>query len=60
MAKLAKRPIVDDDNPEWKAEDFAKARPAAEVLTEIFPKKAVAAILKPRGSLWRSKTTKLR
>ena len=29
MAKSAKRPIMDDDNPEWTAEDFAKARPAA-------------------------------
>ena len=55
MAKLAKHSIVDDDNPEWTAEDFAKARPAAEVLKEIFPKKAVAAILIPCGSHWRSK-----
>lgn len=53
MAKLAKRPIspetVDDDNPEWTVEDFAKARPAAEVLTEIFPQTVVATMLKPRG-----------
>ena len=27
------RPVVfDDDNPEWTVEDFAKARPAREVL----------------------------
>ncbi len=53
MAKLTKRQTspatVDDDNPEWTAEDFAKARPAAEVLTEIFPKTVAAAMLKPRG-----------
>lgn len=49
MAKSAKRPIVDDDNPEWTAEDFAKARPAAEVLKEIFPKTVADAMLKPRG-----------
>lgn len=53
MAKLAKRPIspemVDDDNPEWTAEDIAKARPATEVLPGIFPKTVAAAMLKPRG-----------
>jgi uncharacterized protein (DUF4415 family) len=26
----------DDENPEWTAEDFARARPAREVLTELF------------------------
>jgi uncharacterized protein (DUF4415 family) len=30
IAKRASRP--DDDNPEWTKEDFAKARPAADVL----------------------------
>jgi uncharacterized protein (DUF4415 family) len=53
MAKLAKRPIspemVDDENPEWTEEDFSKARSAAEVLTEIFPKEIATAMLKPRG-----------
>ncbi|MGV8935007.1 MAG: BrnA antitoxin family protein [Gallionellaceae bacterium] len=49
MAKSAKRPIVDDDNPEWTAEDFAKARPAAKVLPEIFSKAVADAMLKPRG-----------
>lgn len=53
MAKLAKRPVfpemVDDENPEWTEEDFANARPATEVLTEIFPKEVAAAMLKPRG-----------
>lgn len=27
-----KRPVVDHDNPEWTREDFARARPASEVL----------------------------
>lgn len=53
MAKLAKHPVppkmVDDENPEWTEEDFANARPATEVLTEIFPKEVAAAMLKSRG-----------
>lgn len=32
--------VFDDDNPEWTDEDFARARPAAEVL----PGKVVAAL----------------
>lgn len=27
------KPMVDDDNPEWTKEDFARARPATEVLS---------------------------
>lgn len=27
---------VDDENPEWTAEDFARARPAGEVFPELF------------------------
>lgn len=49
MAKSVKQTKVDDDNPEWTAEDFAKARPAAEVLPEIFSKAVADAMLKPRG-----------
>jgi uncharacterized protein (DUF4415 family) len=52
MAKLVKRKTVaemlDDDNPEWTAEDFSNARPASEVLPEIFPK-AVADVMLKRG-----------
>ena len=29
---------IDEENPEWTAEDFKKARPASEVLPEIFSK----------------------
>ncbi|MDO8413914.1 MAG: BrnA antitoxin family protein [Gallionellaceae bacterium] len=50
MAKLAKHQnsaaILDDENPEWTAEDFSKARPASEVLPEIFPKAVADAMLK--------------
>jgi len=37
-AKRASRP--DDDNPEWTKEDFAKARPAADVLPGFIGEKA--------------------
>lgn len=30
--------LIDDDNPEWTDEDFARAKPASEVLPEIFGK----------------------
>ena len=39
-------PAVIDENPEWTEADFARARPASEVL----PPQAVAALVKrPRG-----------
>jgi uncharacterized protein (DUF4415 family) len=38
----ASRP--DDDNPEWAKEDFAKARPASEVLPELIGEKAALAL----------------
>ena len=31
MSRKSKEPVFDDDNPEWTKEDFAKARPPAEV-----------------------------
>lgn len=50
MAKSAKRKHLadtpDDDNPEWTPEDFAKARPASEVLHDISPKNVADTILK--------------
>jgi uncharacterized protein (DUF4415 family) len=27
--------LIDDENPEWTAEDFARARPAREVFAEL-------------------------
>jgi uncharacterized protein (DUF4415 family) len=41
-----------DDNPEWTAEDFARARPAAEVL----PAEVIAAFGKPKGGRPRGST----
>ena len=49
---MTKRPnpeLIDDDNPEWTAQDLARARPAREVLPELFGAQAVKAMLKPRG-----------
>lgn len=41
-----KPPVVfDEENPEWTDEDFARARPAAEVL----PPEVLAAFAKPKG-----------
>lgn len=36
--------VFDDDNPEWTEEDFARARPAAEVLSP----EVLAAFGRPR------------
>jgi uncharacterized protein (DUF4415 family) len=50
MAKLAKHQItasaIEDENPEWTKTDFANARPAADVLHEIFPKVVAENMLK--------------
>jgi uncharacterized protein (DUF4415 family) len=40
----ASRP--DDDSPEWTREDFAKARPAAQVLPEFIGEKATQELLR--------------
>jgi uncharacterized protein (DUF4415 family) len=47
MSKNPER--IDDENPEWTAADFAKARPASEVLPQIFSAKVAQGMLKPRG-----------
>ena len=36
----------DEDNPEWTREDFARARPAAEVLPEFIGEKATQALMR--------------
>ena len=46
---------IDEENPEWTPEDFKKARPASEVLPEIFSKSVADEILnkkpgRPLGS----------
>jgi len=43
----ASRP--DDENPEWTVEDFRKARPALEVVGEVFGEKAAEAIRRRPG-----------
>ena len=41
--------MTDDEIPEWTDEDFARARPAREVLPQIFEPATVKRMLKPRG-----------
>jgi uncharacterized protein (DUF4415 family) len=43
----ASRP--DDENPEWTREDFERARPAPDLIGEIFGPKAAAAVAQRRG-----------
>lgn len=45
--EAASRP--DEENPEWTAEDFRKARPALEVIGEVFGAEAAAALPRGRG-----------
>jgi uncharacterized protein (DUF4415 family) len=40
----ASRP--DEDNPEWTKEDFAKARPAAEILPQFIGEEEAQALLR--------------
>ena len=42
--------IFDDDNPEWSAADFARARPATEVLPAGIAAKLVRGRGRPKGS----------
>ncbi|MBB1075384.1 BrnA antitoxin family protein [Rhodoferax sp. 4810] len=48
MKKQPNPELVDDDSPEWTAEDFARARPAAEVLPELFGEPAARTMLRGR------------
>jgi uncharacterized protein (DUF4415 family) len=52
MRAMKRKPnpeLVDAENPEWTAEDFQRARPAAEVLPELVGQQLAAELLKPRG-----------
>jgi hypothetical protein len=49
MSKKPNPELLDDENPEWTAEDFAKARPASDVLPRIFGEQTAREMLKPRG-----------
>jgi uncharacterized protein (DUF4415 family) len=49
MSKKSNPERTDDDNPEWTAADFANARPAGEVLPQLFSTGTAQQMLKPRG-----------
>lgn len=49
MSKKPNPELIDDENPQWTAADVAKARPASEVLPQLFGAKAAQEMLKPRG-----------
>ena len=36
MSKKPNPELIDDENPEWTTEPIARARPASEVLPQIF------------------------
>ena len=38
--------LIDDENPEWTAEDMKRARPAAEVLPELIGQKAADELMR--------------
>ena len=38
--------LLDDDNPEWTREDFARARPASEVLPGLIGQKATDELMR--------------
>jgi uncharacterized protein (DUF4415 family) len=41
--------LIDKENPEWSEDDFQLARPASEVLPELFGPQVAAEMLKSRG-----------
>ena len=41
-----RRSHLDDENPEWTKEDFARARPAAEALPEFIGRKATEELIR--------------
>ena len=47
--RKTKRVRTDPDSPAWTAEDFRRARPAREVLPEIFGKAMARRLLRPKG-----------
>ncbi|WP_339477081.1 MULTISPECIES: hypothetical protein [unclassified Pseudomonas] len=47
MTKKPSPKRVDTATPEWSTEDFAKAKPASEVLVGLFGKTQAKEMLKP-------------
>ena len=48
MSKRISKDLM-DDNPEWSDAEFARARPATEILPELLGKEVAEQILRPRG-----------
>jgi uncharacterized protein (DUF4415 family) len=49
---MTKRPdpeLIDGENPEWTTQEIARARPASEVLPQLFGENAGNDMLKPHG-----------
>lgn len=40
--------MIDADNPEWNDQTFAEARPASDVLRDVFPADLAAQMLEPK------------
>lgn len=49
MKKHPNPELIDDENPEWTAQEIARARAASEVLPELFGATVAQQMLKPRG-----------
>ena len=49
MSKKPNPELIDEENPEWTAKQIAKARPASQVLPQIFSAQIAQEMLKPRG-----------
>lgn len=49
MGRKTNPELVDDENPQWTPEDFARARPAPQSLPRIFSAVAVEGLLRARG-----------
>ena len=49
MKKQPNPELIDDEIPECTAEPMARAKPASEVLPEIFGAQVAKTMLKPRG-----------
>lgn len=49
MSKKLNPEQLDHENPEWSPEEAGKARPASEVLPQIFSAETAEHLAKPRG-----------
>ena len=57
MTKKLNPERFDTANPEWSAEDFAKAKPASDVLAGLFGNAQATEMLKPKRRRPKSATT---